>query len=225
MQDILLLIAASIGFAIVAIAAGVWFGGRQARRNPYSQQAFVRQAAPQQPRRARRADTSPASRIMPSAALAMANADAAARSSADGAMIAAASAGVRRARVPPMWPSARRRPRPGRPCATRTMPMRTPSSSNTAPPRPCATRAPLRYAGHTMGRRRPQLRRAVDRRTHRHACGARDRTRHAGGRRAPRDPAPGRPAPRPRARPATGGMTGGQCPPARRLPRASRRSS
>ncbi|GAB7535964.1 hypothetical protein AB4851_08205 [Burkholderia sp. 22PA0099] len=96
MQDILLLIAASIGFAIVAIAAGVWFAGRQARRNPYSQQAFVRQAAPQPPRRARRADTSPASRIMPSVALAMANADAAARSSADGAMIAAASAGVRR---------------------------------------------------------------------------------------------------------------------------------
>ncbi|MEK6422023.1 MAG: hypothetical protein V4801_20720 [Burkholderia gladioli] len=99
MQDILLLIAASVGFAIVAIAAGVWFAGRQARRNPYSQQAFVRQSAPQQPRRARGAhgaNTSPASRIMPSAALAMANADAAARSSADGAMIAAASAGVRR---------------------------------------------------------------------------------------------------------------------------------
>ncbi len=46
MQDILLLIAASIGFAIVAIAAGIWFAGRQARRNPYSQHAFVRQSTP-----------------------------------------------------------------------------------------------------------------------------------------------------------------------------------
>ncbi|GLZ22562.1 hypothetical protein [Burkholderia plantarii] len=46
MQDILLLIAASIGFAIAALAVGVWFAGRQARRNPYSRHAFVRQTVP-----------------------------------------------------------------------------------------------------------------------------------------------------------------------------------
>ncbi|AJY64382.1 hypothetical protein [Burkholderia glumae] len=46
MQDILLLIAASIGFAIAALTAGLWFAGRQARRNPYSRHALVRQTVP-----------------------------------------------------------------------------------------------------------------------------------------------------------------------------------
>ncbi len=112
MQETLLLIAASIGVAIIAIGAGVWFAGRQARRNPYARHALVREAVPA----ARRASTDPvashlASRLVSPAVAGfvppVADAAAKGRQAADGATAlgsaardaqAAAKAAVREAR-------------------------------------------------------------------------------------------------------------------------------